>query len=115
LSEWFVSFFRLDLPELNAQELESYLSSIENDQPIYSLTGLNAQEIAEEVDLFFKNDHEVQGERMVTVYFQLLVQSYGYNTTVSRVTIQRTMRICHARVSTVCYCCRCLVIAVRLL
>jgi hypothetical protein len=101
-------FFK-DLPELDAQELESHLSSIENDQPIYSLTGLNAQEIAEEVDLFFKNDHEVQGERMVTVYFQL---SYGYNATVSRVTIQR---ICRARVSTVCSCCRCLVIVVRLL
>jgi hypothetical protein len=86
--------FFLDLPELDAQELERYLSSIENDQPIYSLTGLNAQEIAEEVDLFFKND---QGERMVAVYFQLLVQSYGYNATVSRVTIQR---ICRARVST---------------
>jgi hypothetical protein len=103
---------RLGLPELNAEELANYLSSIENDQPIYSLTGLNAQEIAEEVDLFFKND---QGERMVTVYFQLLVQSYGYNATVSRVTLQRTMRICRARVSTVCYCCRCLVIAVRVL
>jgi hypothetical protein len=47
---------RLGLPELNAEELANYLSSIENDQPIYSLTGLNAQEIAEEVDLFFKND-----------------------------------------------------------
>jgi hypothetical protein len=88
-----IVFFFLDLPELDAQELESYLSSIENDQQIYSLTGLNAQEIAEEVDLFFRND---QGERMVTVYFQL---SYGYNATVSRVTIQR---ICRARVSTVC-------------
>jgi hypothetical protein len=57
--------FFLDLPELDAQELESYLSSIENDQPIYSLTGLNAQEIAEEVDLFFRND---QGEQNPKIF-----------------------------------------------
>ena len=67
----------LGLPELNAEELANYLSSIENDQPIYSITGLSAHQIAEEVDLFFKNDHEVQGKRMVTVYFQLLVQSHS--------------------------------------
>jgi hypothetical protein len=54
---------RLGLPELNAEELANYLSSIENDQPIYSLTGLNAHQIAEEVDLFFT------GERSALFYF----------------------------------------------
>ncbi len=58
----FVFVFVLGLPELNAEELKSYLSAIENAQPIYSLTGLSPQEISEEVDLFFENDHEVRGE-----------------------------------------------------
>jgi hypothetical protein len=49
--------FFLDLPELDAQELESYLSSIENDQPIYSLTGLNAQEIAVLLPLLGKSEN----------------------------------------------------------
>jgi hypothetical protein len=47
---------RLGLPELNAEELANCLSSIENDQPIYSVTGLNARQIAEEVDLFFTGE-----------------------------------------------------------
>jgi hypothetical protein len=56
---------RLGLPELNAEELANYLSSIENDQPIHSLTGLNAQEIAEEVELFFT------GERSALFFLRL--------------------------------------------
>jgi hypothetical protein len=51
------------LPELNIDELENYLMSIEqqNDsQNIQSLTGLSAEEIAEEVDLFFASVNKQQ-------------------------------------------------------
>jgi hypothetical protein len=56
-------FFSKGLPELNIDELENYLMSIEqqNDsQNIQSLTGLSAEEIAEEVDLFFASVNKQQ-------------------------------------------------------
>jgi hypothetical protein len=60
-----IAFFFLfkGLPELNIDELENYLMSIEqqNDsQNIQSLTGLGAEEIAEEVDLFFASVNKQQ-------------------------------------------------------
>jgi predicted ATP-grasp superfamily ATP-dependent carboligase len=58
-----VFFLFKGLPELNIDELENYLMSIEqqNDsQNIQSLTGLSAEEIAEEVDLFFASVNKQQ-------------------------------------------------------
>jgi hypothetical protein len=69
---------RLGLSELNAEELAKYLSSIENDQPIYSITGLNAHQIAEEVDLLFTGERSTFQRYFFTIKYACSNSSNGY-------------------------------------
>jgi hypothetical protein len=68
---------RLGLPELNAEELANYLSSIGNDLPIYSVTGLNAHQIAEEMDLLFTGERSTF-QRFFTIKYACSNSSNGY-------------------------------------